>query len=190
MIHENDYIPITDEDGNVLAHTSGGFILPLLASLAPTIISELLKRYHPKGSGLKKRKLFLHHKGKSFAIKKTKGSGLVEDALTFLVPHAPISGHGAVGFGADGGAVGFGASGHGVPHSTTRIHHESPIQYGEVMYPQGGVVHTQRRPRRVRAPQLRTPRHGGFAIDQHHTNTLTGFRAGRDTAMFPVNLPK
>jgi len=185
MIHEKDRIEFVDEHGNVLTHTTGGFVLPLLASLAPVVISEILKRFHPRGSGI--GKVFLRHHNVHHVVKKTKGKGLVEDALTCLVPNVPLSGHGAVGF---GGGIGFGASGHGVPHSTTRIHHESPIQYGEVMYPQGGVVHTQRRSRRVREPQLRTPRHGGFAVDQHHTNALTGFRAGRDTAMFPVNLPK
>jgi hypothetical protein len=183
MIHEHDYIPITDEAGNVLAHTSGGFLLPLLASLAPTIISELLKRFHPKGSGLTKLKLFLNHKGKSFAIKKSKGKGLLEDAMTFLVPNIP--GNGGVGFG-----IGFGAEGHGVPHSSSMAHYQNPIEYGEIMYPRGGTAHTDRRPRRNKPPQLRTPRTGGFAVDQRHTNAVTGFRTGRETSMFPVNLPK
>jgi len=160
MIHENDPIEFIDEHGNVVAHTSGGFILPLLASLAPVVLSEILKRFHPKGSGIGFGKLYLKHKGKHHIVKKTKGRGLVEDALSFLVPN--LTGQG-VGF----GGVGFG------------------IESGEIMYPSGGTAHTKRRSRRTAAPRLRT---GGFAVDQRHTNAVTGFRRGPETAMFPVNL--
>lgn len=179
MIQEHDPIEFIDEHGNVIAHTTGGFILPLLASLAPVVLSEILKRFHPKGSGIGFGKLFLKHKGRHHAIRKTKGKGLVEDALTCLVPPIPLTGHG----------IGFGAKGHGVPHSTQMSHFESPVEYGEIMYPHGGTVHTKRRPRRTRGPQLRHPR-GGFAVDQHHSNATTGFRVGPGTSMFPVNLPK
>ena len=177
MMHAQDPIEFIDEHGNVIAHTTGGFILPLLASLAPIVIQEILKRFHPKGSGIGFGKIHLRHKGKHHLVKKTKGKGLVEDALTFLVPSVP--GHG----------IGFGGIGFGVPHSTQMIHHKNPIEYGEITYPIGGTAHTQRRPRRTAGPVLRHPR-GGFAVDQNHSGSVSGFRVGPGTSMFPVNLAK
>lgn len=174
MIGERDQIEFVDDHNNIIARTSGGFILPLLASLAPVVLSEILKQFHPKGSGVGFGAIHLVHKGNSYNVKKTKGKGLVQDAMSFLVPMMPA-----------GGAPGFGGIGFG-------------LQCGEVTYPSagstgfgnkkpvkrlGGTAHSVRRPRRTKSHIA----HGGFAVDQNHSSAVSGFRPHSGTAMFPVN---
>lgn len=177
-------IKIHDKHGNVV----GGFPFMALAPFAAAALGPVLNKI--LGNGVHSISHNGHHyKTGHKAHGKKMGHGLSElenEFSSYLIPPAQVNQHGnGVGF----GAIGFGKKGgytiNGPMHKPGLLGakkkggasymqgytHDSPIQYGANSYPMGGKV----------------KRKGGYAVDQMHSNNMSGFTPGNHQAMFPVN---
>lgn len=190
--------PITfhDDEGNVIAETTGGFIMPLLASAAGPIISALLESLTGK-----KADSMQTCNGSGMRLRKTRGKGLEQELMSYLIPYTnqgQVRGRGRTGkvghkSRRHGGDISFGAEEMDVPEEDlegleemmqTAMQmqsapmqqmggvHRSPFSYSEVTYPKGGKV-------------KRKTKKGGFAVEQQQSNDYSGFQMGA-RAMFPI----
>lgn len=153
-----DHLLLHDQSGNCIAKTKGGFLLPLLASLAGPFLKGLFG-HGVNGISHNGVHYPLHHGPMTKDIKH-------QIARLFEIPQAMTllganHGSGAVGFGLEhgevsypGGAVGFGAVGFG----------KGAVGFG----------------RKRKAGK-------GFSVDQAHSKNYSGFPMS-SKPQFPVNL--
>lgn len=189
--------PITfhDDEGNVIAETTGGFMLPLLATAAGPLISKLIESLTGKTP-----KSMCTCDGSGFKLRKTKGKGMEQELASYLVPSTPrgsgVRGRGKTGKVRRGGDISMGAEEFAIPSGDSEVGlqeimqsmgsmggpakvQRSPFSYNEITYPKTaeGGGRKKKRGRGVR---------GGFAVDQQQSNNYTGFNMGSRT-MFPIN---
>lgn len=198
--------PITfhDDEGNVIAETTGGFILPLLASAAGPLISSLLESLTGK-----KADSMQTCNGSGMRLRKTRGKGLDQELMSYLVPYTnqgQVRGKGRVGRGRTGrrrgGDISMGAEEMDIPEGdlggledmmaaamkmqSTPIAtpaqmggvRRSPFSYNEITYPKNATGGRAKR-------RGRGAKKGGFAVDQQQSNDYSGFQMGA-RAMFPI----
>lgn len=178
-----DSIYFHDKNGDVIAETKGGFLVPLLAAAAGPVLNALLTKVLGKGA------TSMSCGGRHAKVRKTKGGSMDEEIFGYLVPHVQGRGvhntmnhNSSPGFHGHGGAAGFGAAGFGAvgfggfPNFPT--HGGNSVQYGEVTYPTGGAATKKKRSHKKK---------GGFAVNQQMSGQDTGFMPGK-RVMFPVNL--
>jgi len=204
--------PITfhDDEGNVIAETTGGFILPLLASAAGPLISSLLESLTGK-----KADSMQTCNGSGMRLRKTRGKGLEQELMSYLVPHTnqgQVRGRGRTGVikrgrGRKGGDISMGAeefdipdadlggledmmsaamnvqaSPMNLPSSMPSVSgiHRSPFSYNETTYPKNAQGGRAKRGRAKKGGNM-----GGFAVEQQQSNDYSGFQMGA-RAMFPI----
>jgi hypothetical protein len=186
-MHEN--FNIHDSAGNVIGGFPFAALLPLLASAVGPILNKVM------GNGAHSISVGKHHH-KLRKTKEKKGAGMpLTESESYLVPHIhSIHGNGAMGFGKTQGGASY-WQGHT---------QDTPVQYGENIYPQGGAIGFGSGAMGFGSGAMGFGAHGhgavgfgkkkgkgkkgGFAVDQMHSNAYTGFLPGHAQAMFPVNV--
>lgn len=155
------HIKLHDHAGNCIAQTKGGFLLPLLASLAGPLLKSLF------GQGIHG----ISHDGNFAPLHSGPMTKEMKHQIAnmFQIPQM-LSLLGSTGHPGKG-AVGFGATGFGLEH-------------GEVSYPGGATgfgaigFGKTKKPKKVGK---------GFSVDQSHSKNYSGFPMS-SRPQFPVNL--